>query len=365
MVNGPPANESEAVAGFARDFGAIRGHAVEAFNSSRTDQLTEPMPDALRRVARLRAVCIGECMIELRETVDGRFARSYGGDTLNTAVYLSRLGVAVEYATALGDDTWSDELLAHWRAEGVATRLVARLPGRVPGLYIIQTDAKGERRFSYWRDSAPARDLFTAREAADAVAALADHDLLYASGITLSLYGEEGRQRLFEVIDRARGHGRHFAFDTNFRPRGWPDREAAKAAYRAALARTDVLFASVEDLALLFGDDGESIFLDAVAPSERVLKLVEPACRVIGAGVDTVVHAPPVARVVDTTAAGDSFAAAYLAARLAGQPVEDAARAGHRLAGIVVGHPGAIIPAAAMPADLRFAFADLSPEQQP
>lgn len=304
-------------------------------------------------------------MIELSEMADGRFARSYGGDTLNTALYLARLGVAVDYATALGDDAWSDELLASWQAEGVGTRLVARLPGRVPGLYIIQTDAKGERRFSYWRDSAPARDLFKAREAAATVAAFSDYDLLYASGITLSLYGEDGRQHLFEVIDRARGRGRRFAFDTNFRPRGWPDRDAAKAAYRAALARADILLASVEDLALLFGDDGERVFLDAATPSERVLKLAEPACRVIGAGVDTVIHAPPVARVVDTTAAGDSFAAVYLAARLAGRALKDAARAGHRLAGAVVGHPGAIIPAAAMPANFRFPFADLSPEPQP
>ena len=34
----------------------------------------------------------------------GLFARGYGGDTLNTAVYLARLGVEVDYLTALGDD---------------------------------------------------------------------------------------------------------------------------------------------------------------------------------------------------------------------------------------------------------------------
>lgn len=326
--------------------------------------MTEAFASDLRMAAPPRAVCIGECMIELAEMADGRFARSYGGDTLNTALYLARLGVAADYATALGDDAWSDELLTRWQAEGVGTRLVARLPGRVPGLYIIQTDAKGERRFSYWRDSAPARDLFKAREAAASVAVLADYDLLYASGITLSLYGDDGRRRLFDVIDRARARGHRFAFDTNFRPRGWPDRDAAKAAYREAVARTDILLASVEDLALLFGDDGEDVFHAAAAP-ERVLKLAEPACRVIGAGVDMVIPAPPVAKVVDTTAAGDSFAAAYLAARLAGRSPEAAARAGHRLAGVVVGHPGAIIPLAAMPQDLRFPFADLSPEPQP
>ena len=62
------------------------------------------------------------------------------------------------------------------------------------------------------------------------------------------------------------------------------------------------------------------------------------------------VRAEPLTKpAVDTTAAGDSFAAAYLAARLGGAGPEDAARAGHRLAGVVVCYPGAIIPRYAMP----------------
>ncbi len=107
-----------------------------------------------------RVASIGECMIELRERPDGRLDRSFGGDTLNTAVYLARLGVAVDYVTALGDDPWSDEMVAAWAREGVGTGLARRVPGRLPGLYIIQTDPSGERSFLYWRDSAAARMLF-------------------------------------------------------------------------------------------------------------------------------------------------------------------------------------------------------------
>lgn len=46
---------------------------------------------------------IGECMLELSEHPDGRITRAFGGDTLNTAVYLARLGVPVDYITALGE----------------------------------------------------------------------------------------------------------------------------------------------------------------------------------------------------------------------------------------------------------------------
>jgi 2-dehydro-3-deoxygluconokinase len=99
-----------------------------------------------------KVACIGECMIELREADGGLYARGYGGDTLNTAVYLARLGIGVDYITALGDDPISDQMIAEWAAEGVGTGRVVRLPGKLPGLYMIRTDARGERRFFHWRE---------------------------------------------------------------------------------------------------------------------------------------------------------------------------------------------------------------------
>ncbi len=95
----------------------------------------------------MRVACIGECMIELREEADGRYVRGFGGDTLNTAVYLARLGVSVDYVTALGEDAWSFEMAAAWRKEGVGTERVVHCNGQMSGLYVIQTDATGERRF--------------------------------------------------------------------------------------------------------------------------------------------------------------------------------------------------------------------------
>lgn len=288
-------------------------------------------------------------MIELREEADGRLSRGYGGDTLNTAIYLSRLGTPVDYVTALGDDGWSDELIAAWDAEGVGTGRVLRLPGRLPGLYIIQTDAKGERRFSYWRDTAAARLLFHAPEAESIVGALPAYDMIYLSGISLSLYGDNGRERLFAVLGEARANGRRVAFDTNFRPRGWPDRDIARAAFRQAFACADIVLASTEDLDLLFGDDGVNEVLAFSDRAEIVLKHPDLTCRVLTKGEDVVVPGKPAKDVVDTTAAGDSFAAAYLDARLSGNDPRLAAEAGHRLAGQVVRHRGAIIPREAMP----------------
>ena len=293
----------------------------------------------------VHVACIGECMVELRERPDGLLERRHGGDTLNTAVYLARLGVRVDYVTALGDDGWSDEMLAAWQAEGIGTGLVRRLPGRLPGLYLIHTSPGGERRFSYWRDSAAARALFAHLPPGG----LDGFGVLYFSGITLSIYDGPGQDALFTALAAARARGAWVAFDTNFRPRGWPDPELARRLFRRAFGLATHVLASSEDMRWLFGAHGEAELLQHASHAETLLKLDTPGCRLLYRGDDTLVTADPVTAVVDTTAAGDSFAAAYLAARLRGAPPMAAARAGHALAGVVVRHPGAIIPAAAMP----------------
>ena len=300
-----------------------------------------------------KVACIGECMVELKQADGGLFSRGFGGDTLNTAVYLARLGVDADYITALGDDSLSDEMIAGWAAEGVGTGRVLRLPGKLPGLYLIQTDDKGERRFLHWRDSAAARSLMDLPQTPEILNSLPGYDVIYLSAITLSLYGGEGRARLFAALGRARESGARFAFDTNFRARGWPDLDVARAVFREAFATADIGLASTEDLLPLYPGESSENLLARIPGAEVVLKLSEPASIVRLEGVPYPIKAKPVeAPVVDTTAAGDSFAAAYVAARLVGADPIEAARAGHRLAGVVVCHPGAIIPRAEMPLGL-------------
>jgi 2-dehydro-3-deoxygluconokinase len=292
-------------------------------------------------------------MIELKQAANGLYSRGFGGDTLNTAVYLARLGVATDYVTALGDDAMSDEMLAGWAAESIGTGRVQRLRGKLPGLYMIQTDANGERRFFHWRDSAAARALMDLPQTDALLSSLADDKVVYLSAITLSLYGEVGRARLFAALRTAREKGTRIAFDTNFRARGWPDLDLARRVYGEMFAISDIALASTEDLLPLYPGARDAELLARIPSPETVLKLAEPACIVRADGREQMVRAAPLTHpVVDTTAAGDSFAAAYLAARQHGASPVEAAQAGHRLAGVVVGHSGAIIPRTAMPADV-------------
>jgi 2-dehydro-3-deoxygluconokinase len=305
--------------------------------------------------ANMRIASIGECMIELRQMPGGHLTRSFGGDTLNTAVYLARLGAEVDYVTALGDDPLSDEMIVGWQAEGVGTERVMRLKGKLPGLYMIETNEAGERRFYHWRDASAVRGLMSLPETDALLATLADYDLIYLSAITLSLFDIAGRDRLIAALQHARGTGVRVAFDTNFRARGWPDLDLARNAFQSAFAVSDIVLASVEDLLPLYPGEAEDKLLSRVEADEVVLKLDSPASIVRHNGQPQRVEAEPVTQpVVDTTAAGDSFAAAYLHTRLSGAQPVAAAQAGHYLAGTVVCHPGAIIPRAAMPDMIAF-----------
>jgi Entner-Doudoroff aldolase len=178
-------------------------------------------------------------------------SRGFRGDTLNTAVYLARLRTTVEYATAVGDDPHRDEMLRAWEAEGVGTSLILRVASQLPGLYLIQTDQEGERRFSYWRDHSPVRRLFDLPDTPRIGTALAAADVLYLSGIALSLFRASSRERLFGLLEAVQTRGGQVVFDTNFRPRGWPDRDEARAAFGRALKLSHTVLAAVEDFALL------------------------------------------------------------------------------------------------------------------
>ena len=307
----------------------------------------------------IRVASIGECMIELRHRSATVLDLAYGGDTLNTAVYLARLtgdrNVRIDYVSALGDDAYSDGMLAMWRAERIGVDLVARLPGRLPGLHTIRTDARGERSFTYWRSASAARDMLRGDRAEQVAAALTGYDLLYLSGITLSILDPPQRAALVAIADVVRAHGGRVAFDGNYRPVGWPDADAARAAFDQMLERVDIALPTLDDEQALFGVKDALECADRLhrlGVAEVAIKLGQAGCFLSSAQFTGAIPAEPVDVVVDSTAAGDSFNAGYLAARLHGADPPRAARLGNRLAARVIGYPGAIIPAAAM-ADIR------------
>jgi len=293
-------------------------------------------------------IAVGEVMVELARGDDGRYGLGFGGDTFNTAVYLARAGIPTGYASVLGDDAFSDAIRALGAGEGIDMSTVLTAPGRMPGLYLITTDAAGERSFHYRRESAPARTLFE-REGWEAAAArLVAARAIYFSGITLSLYSNVGLGRFLATLEMAAARGVPRIFDGNFRPRGWDgDKGRARTVFAEALKRSSLALPTFEDEALLWGDaspEATVARLTTFGVEEVAVKLGANGCLVHAGGRSALVPVAEAVTPVDTTGAGDSFNAAYLAARLGGAAPEAAALAGHRLAGTVIRHRGAILP---------------------
>lgn len=301
---------------------------------------------------------IGECMIELSEKGEN-IKRGFGGDTLNTAVYIARqvddAQLSVDYVTALGTDSFSDQMIAAWQQEKVKTGLIQRLDNKMPGLYVIETDPHGERTFWYWRSDAAARYWLDSANS-DAVCQQLEHyDYLYLSGISLAILPDASREKLMDLLSRCRANGGKVIFDNNYRPRLWADKSQAQAAYRAMLNCTDIAFLTLDDEHLLWGEQT----LEAViartreaGASEIVIKRGAESC-LVAIGDDPLIDVAAVRlakeKIIDTTAAGDSFSAGYLSQRLVGASPQAAAERGHLTASTVIQHRGAIIPLNAMP----------------
>ncbi|MCA8880576.1 MAG: sugar kinase [Rhodobacteraceae bacterium] len=294
-----------------------------------------------------RFVAIGECMIEMAPSGGAdQFRMNFAGDSFNTAWYARKLLSAtwqVDYVTAVGTDAVSDRMVAFFESSGIGTAHVGRKPERGVGLYLISLD-RGERSFTYWRGQSAARLL--AEDPGRLDAALKGASLAYVSGITLAILAPEARARLLAALDCGRRAGMAIAFDPNLRPRLWPNVAAMRAAISDTARISDIVLPSHEDEAAYFGDGSPEATLE----------------RYLGAGATTVVvkngaerivaadprgrfdlRPEPVRDVRDTTAAGDSFNAGFLACHLSGGTLAESVVAGSVIAAKVIRGPGALV----------------------
>jgi 2-dehydro-3-deoxygluconokinase len=289
-------------------------------------------------------VVFGEGMIEDR----GDGAVAWGGDVINTAVYLARQGAEPELMTAMGVDAESAAVIAAWAAEGIGVGHVLRDPARTVGRYRIILDDDGQRSFAYDRARSAARGFFDHSEATRTFAWAARADILYLTGITLSLFGRDGRERIGALARRVRARGGQVVFDTNYRPAGWASADAAWGAMMALAPAISLALPSLEDQAALTGAATAEAAAEAwraLGADEVAVKLGADGAYAASANASELVPAATPARIVDTTAAGDAFNAAYIAARLIeGASMRAAAERGGALAAEVIGWQGAVAP---------------------
>lgn len=303
---------------------------------------------------------IGECMIELNGAPFGTMQQSYGGDTLNAAIYLNRSAtsnveqtskpsIRTSYVTALGSDAISQQTLKRWQSEGISTDLVAIDEKRSPGLYLIQLDDEGERTFLYWRNNSAARYLVQHPNFDTICQSLNDVDMIFFSGISLAILPQNDQIKLLAVIQKLRSRGVTIAFDSNYRPKLWESENATKECYQLSYQTTDIALVTFDDEQQLWGDQTPQDTINRLhrfGVKTIIVKLGAEGCLVSESAeqAPSLIETTPVETVIDSTSAGDSFNGGFLSCYLSGGSVEQACRQGNALARLVIQHHGAIIP---------------------
>lgn len=294
-----------------------------------------------------KIVFAGEAMLELTRAGSEQYNRAFAGDVFNSSVYLKRAFPEhqISFMSGIGEDALSEQFMDVLKTEHIDTQFIGRTPQFNMGIYMVNTDDKGERSFLYWRNSSAAKEVMTLLSEAQ-TNALKEADIVFFSGISLAILPAQQRERFFELLDTLKQQGCTLIFDPNYRARLWQNANEAKQAMLRAFELSDWLMPGVEDFTELFGlhtVDEVVEFCSNFSFTELVIKQGSESVVVVSDSEQRVLPVQPSKNVVDTTSAGDAFNGIYLGSRMSGMSCEQACELASYLAARVVETPGAIM----------------------
>ena len=283
-------------------------------------------------------VFLGEPMVEFNQRTDGLFDKGLGGDVSNAAISCARNGGEVTMASALGDDTFGDDVLAIWDDEGIDTSGVVRDPQHPTGLYFVTHDEAGHH-YTY-RRSGSAASHYRFDEILSQTIRDAQH--LHVSAISQAI-SDTAADTVFKALEAARARRTTVSYDTNLRLNLWPLKRA-RGVIHEAMTLCDIALPSIDDAVQLTGltepDAIVDFYLNLGATRVALKRGAEGALIADG---DTRDSIPPLSvNTIDTNAAGDTFAGALLAEVARGRPWRDAATYANKAAGISTTGKGAV-----------------------
>ena len=259
---------------------------------------------------------------------------SFGGDAMNESVVLSRLGKRVSLISEVGDDAAGRSVLGALKQDGVDVSSVRVMPGLPTGMNIVLTDPDGERYFltdphGSLRSLSKETVLAGLKDAAGIVS--------FASLFVSSALGIPDYEELFRTIKER--PGRILALDTTRRKHGETLKDLS-----GFLPYIDYFFPNLSEIRALTG-------LSDPYDNARALLDAGVGCALIKTGALGAIVADkngirripayPVPRCVDSTGAGDTFAAGFLCGLSNGLSPDDCACFGNACASVTVETLGA------------------------
>jgi sugar/nucleoside kinase (ribokinase family) len=264
----------------------------------------------------------------------GQTTQVSGGSAANTLAGMAALGARCAFIGQVADDTLGEVFAHDIRAADIAFATPARAGDPPTARCLIFVTSDAQRTMNTFLGASQ----FLPAEALD-LDAIANSAVLYLEGYLWD--PEEPRLAMRQAIETAKAAGRRVAFtlsDTFVIDRHGDD-------FHELIARgaIDILFANATELASLTGiaDFEEGLAsLTGRVPVVVATKGEEGAVAIAN-GERAEVSAEPVARVVDTTGAGDLFAAGFLFGHVRGKPLAECLRLGAICASEVISHFGA------------------------
>lgn len=247
---------------------------------------------------------IGEALVDVVHSSDGRVQEYPGGSPLNVAIGLSRLGRDTQLLTHLGDDERGEVVLSHLRASGVEVVEGSVTPGATS---TAQATLAADGSASYVFDV-----TWELPEGAALDAVLPDAPLAVHTGSIGSWY-EPGAAAVGRLLDRYRATATT-TFDPNLRPSLMGDPSLVRERVDALVGLCDVVKLSDEDADWLQPDgDHEALLASWLERGASLAVLTRGAQGLVALSRSgrAEVRAPKV-QVADTVGAGDSVMAALV-----------------------------------------------------
>ncbi len=268
--------------------------------------------------------------INIGSDTDSVIMRTRGGSAANVAMFGALTGTPTRFIGQVGNDKLGEQLCASLRESGVDVSTVAE--GRT-GSIVVLVQPNGERTFLTDRGVASDLSVFDA-------AHLTGVSIVHVPTYSLAL--NPLATTAVQYMRAARAAGALISIDAS---------STAVLRDYGIDRYTELIESIAPDVFLCNNDEAELLNIDAAQPMPGAeLTVIKrgalPVTAITAAGAITDVATPPIADIVDTTGAGDAFAAGFLPVYASTRDLTNAVNRGHSIAARVLRSPGATLDVA-------------------